>query len=435
MIDADLGDPTEATPRRLDVACTLVNVLLARSSIDGDGFALLDELSLPAGVFVTAAAPPMVVNAAWQRLFGASSLASLTASIDEAARTGETHHVPALALEDRFAYYAVTVRPVRTGVIVVCAPVTDEVVARMLGVAATALVWGGPVGGAADFGNTAWCAYTGEPDAAGWRDRIRTRELGAAPGPVTGTEYDAWIRRADGVDRWHHVELRTSEGRWFGIATDIDAIRVDLERRDIVAHERALRLDAEQAGHRKDQFLAAVSHELRSPLTTMLLWERVLQDESADAAMRTQALEAIHQSAMSQSRLIGDLLDVSRAVSGKLHVDLRNVDIENVLRDALAAIEPIAASKQIAIERRGVAMPADVQGDDARLRQVFDNLLSNAVKFTNRGGRITIEVTRTTTSIHIAVADNGRGIAGEFLPHLFEPFSQTDDSLTRRAGG
>jgi signal transduction histidine kinase/ActR/RegA family two-component response regulator len=205
-------------------------------------------------------------------------------------------------------------------------------------------------------------------------------------------------------------------------------------RAELLARERAARADAERASRLKDQFLAVVSHELRAPLTTMLLWEKVLR-ETADVAMRAQALDAIHESALSQSRLVDDLLDVSRGICGKLHVGLRPLDIERVLREALEAIAPAALAKQIALARRGAPIAAEVQGDAARLRQVLDNLLTNAVKFTEPGGRIAVAVGRQDRSIVIDVEDSGRGLAPESLPRLFEPFSQFDESLMCVNGG
>jgi signal transduction histidine kinase len=203
----------------------------------------------------------------------------------------------------------------------------------------------------------------------------------------------------------------------------------------IVAVYAELLDDARQANRQKDQFLAAVSHELRAPLTTMLLWERVLRENIADAELRQQALDAIHESAMVQSRLVSDLLDVSRAISGKLYVDLRPVDVTRILEDALDAIASAMEAQRVAVERRLEPGAGLVQGDALRLRQVFDNLLANALKFSESGGRVVVSTRRAGGSIEIAIADSGRGIPREFLPRLFQPFSQTDDALTRTQGG
>lgn len=194
------------------------------------------------------------------------------------------------------------------------------------------------------------------------------------------------------------------------------------ERAEVLARALA---DAELANLRKDQFLAAVSHELRTPVTTMLLWDKVLRDATSDAPLRAQALDAIHDSAIAQARLVGDLLDIARAISGKLHIDLRAIDIHRIVAEAVSGIASTAAARGIAIEAPATAVVL-VEGDAFRVRQILDNLLSNALKFTERGGRITVAVTSKARAVTIQVVDNGRGIAAEFLQQIFEPFSQSE---------
>jgi signal transduction histidine kinase len=244
------------------------------------------------------------------------------------------------------------------------------------------------------------------------------------------------IRRSDGVSRWHLLRFTTigEELRWYGIAVDIDDARNRWSEENL-AYERAARVDAEHANAMKDQFLAAVSHELRSPITTMLLWERILRDPSSSASLHTTAIDAIHQSAETQARLVGDLLDVSRAISGKLHIDVSAVDIDGVLTDAIASITPIAVAKGIVLERHPGASVGAVLGDRTRVRQILDNLLTNAVKFTEAPGHVLVAATRDTELVTIDIADSGRGIDAELLPKIFDPFSQGDDALTRHAGG
>jgi signal transduction histidine kinase/CheY-like chemotaxis protein len=214
--------------------------------------------------------------------------------------------------------------------------------------------------------------------------------------------------------------------------------RAERERAELIARERAARADAEQAHWLKDRFLSAVSHELRAPLTTLLLWEKVLRDESGEtpnSALRAQALDAIRESALAQSRLVGDLLDLSRALSGKLHVDLRPLDVERVLRAALEAIAPAARARQIVLDRRGAPGEAPVLADGARLRQVLDALLDNAVKFTEPKGRVTLAVERREAMIAITVEDTGRGIAPERLSGVFEPFRRIEHATARTERG
>jgi CheY-like chemotaxis protein/nitrogen-specific signal transduction histidine kinase len=202
-----------------------------------------------------------------------------------------------------------------------------------------------------------------------------------------------------------------------------------------LARERELRVEAERLNQLKDRFLAAVSHELRAPLTTLLLWECVLREQSSTPELRAQALEAIHHSALAQSRLVGDLLDVSRAISGKLYVDLRRCDIAALLADAVADVRLAAESKAIGLSYQTDAHFVEVDGDAGRLRQVFDNLLSNAIKFTPAGGRVEVSLRLAEASLEISIADTGMGISPELLPRLFQPFSQADDPLTRATGG
>jgi signal transduction histidine kinase len=461
MIERDLDIDNPATPveRRLDVACALVRVLIARSAGDGpveraEALALFEELTLPAAVFDAGRGSPLA-NGAWRALLGARGAIFPGTHLDEVLRTGAAIHVAelALALEGPPEHCAATLRPIRndagatTGVIVLCTLITDEVIARELAVSPGALVWGGAAAGGPDYFNGAWGTYTrGARRLArrsSWQDAIHPDDrprcmqaFGEATGRGGAAEIEVRVRRADDEYRWHRIRFASAPAsRWYAVAADIEDARAEAAREELLARERVARADAEQANRAKDQFLAAVSHELRAPLTTMLLWERVLRDETADVALRAQALDAIHESAQSQSRLVGDLLDVSRAISGKLHVDLRPLDIESVLRAALEAIAPAALAKQIALDRRGERVVVEVQGDDARLRQVLDNLLANAVKFTERGGRVAVVVARRERSIAIDIEDSGRGIAPDFLPRVFEPFSQLDDSSTRLDGG
>jgi signal transduction histidine kinase len=453
----EIGGTATSLQRSLDVGCTLVHVLITRflndPRLDADVLELLEELALPAAVYDAAGRKPQLVNGAWHVVFGSHALpSSVDARFDEVVRTGASVHVAEVALEQggRPAYCAATLRPIRdpagaiTGVIVVCAQTTDDVIARRLAVDPDTPVASGPSTGGFDYGNRAWRMYAGDASTCSWETVTHASDLhgcvlalSEASRRRVATEVEARLHRSDGEYRWHRIRFTVTDPgpRWFATATDIDDAQAEAERTALLARERAARAEAEQASRLKDQFVAAVSHELRTPITTMLLWEKVLCDDRVDAAARAQAISAIHESAATQSRLVDDLLDVSRAISGKLHVDLRVVDLEHVLGEALAAIAPHALAKEITLERRGAPITTEVQGDDARLRQVFDNLLSNAVKFTDRGGRIGVTVVREGRSIIIDVVDSGRGIAPELLQRVFEPFSQSEDSLTETAGG
>jgi len=223
-----------------------------------------------------------------------------------------------------------------------------------------------------------------------------------------------------------------------GISRDItERVRAEEERIALI-HEQAARAEAEAANRMKDEFLATLSHELRTPLTPILGWVQVLRGGMADRpeAEVNHALEAILRNALAQARLVDDLLDVSRIISGKLHLDARPVELSEVIASAVEAARRDADAKGVRIERLAApAATAPVSGDRDRLRQVFCNLLSNAVKFTPPGGRVEVRVGRAGPNVEVVVSDTGRGIAPEFLPHVFERFRQADQSTTRRHGG
>ena len=437
---------------RLEVACRLADALIGVEPAPRrrEALELLEASELPTAVLDVASRTARLVNAAWRALFGARDAYGAIAGVDEVGRTGVAIHLAELALEldGRPAYGAATLRPSRdelgaATVIAVCADITDQVIARQLAVDADTLVWSAPCGGAADYFNHRWSGYA--EHGPGWQHAVHPGDVAKCKIDLawvvrerSSTETEARLRRANGEYRWHRVRFAVagSGSRWFAAASDIHDVRAAAaERNVLLARERAARADAERANRLKDQFLAAVSHELRAPLTTMLLWEGILHDDTANAELRAKAHDAIRQSAVIQSRVVGDLLDVSRAIAGKLHVDLRPVAIEPLVQGAVDAIAPTALAKQITLDRRGSLVGGDLLGDAVRLRQVLVNLLANAVKFTPTGGRITVDIARRGHSIAIEVQDSGRGVAPEFLSRMFEPFSQADDSWTQGEGG
>ncbi len=233
--------------------------------------------------------------------------------------------------------------------------------------------------------------------------------------------------------------VRDSAGRIVGvskIARDIsERRRIDVERAQFLARERAAREEAERANRAKDEFLATVSHELRTPLNGVFGWARMLQSADMDDLTRQRALAAIVRGAAAQVRLIEDLLDVSRMVAGNLRLDLRLVDLRHVIEAALETILPAAAAKAIAIEADLDGTPATVLGAADRLQQVLWNLLMNAVKFTPRDGRAHVRLRRSETAAEIIVSDSGEGIAADVLPYIFDRFRQEDSSATRAHAG
>ena len=196
----------------------------------------------------------------------------------------------------------------------------------------------------------------------------------------------------------------------------------------------ALHAEAERVNRVKDEFLATLSHELRTPLSAIVGWARMLDAGNLDAAQRRQATQTILRNADAQLRMIEDLLDVSRIISGKLHLRLATVDFAQVVESAIELVRPAAHAKGITIRRTMAGKPM-LQGDADRLAQIAWNLLSNAVKFTPKGGRVDVRVERKESLIQLVVSDTGVGIDPAFVPHLFDRFTQADSSMTRRFGG
>ena len=191
------------------------------------------------------------------------------------------------------------------------------------------------------------------------------------------------------------------------------------------------------ANRMKDVFLATLSHELRTPLTPVLGWVNLLRagGAAADASMLTQGLDAIERNARLQARLVDDLLDISRIVSGKLRIEWEPVNLCAVIELATEPVRAETAAREIDLAVELPDCPLVVQGAPVRLQQVVWNLLSNAVKFTPRGGRVGVRVWREGDEARVEVSDSGVGIAAEFLPHVFDRFRQADGSTTRQYGG
>jgi signal transduction histidine kinase/CheY-like chemotaxis protein len=207
------------------------------------------------------------------------------------------------------------------------------------------------------------------------------------------------------------------------------------QRQHLLDMEKKARAEAEKVNRAKDDFLATLSHELRTPLTTMLGWSKVLSNHQLDEATSAKAIQAIERSALSQSQLIDDLLDVSRIITGKFQIEKKTTDLVQLMHLSIDAIRPAAESKEIRITLQVSENPGPISGDFYRLQQVMWNILSNAVKFTSRGGNISVKLERTNSHATITVTDDGKGIRPEFLPFIFERFRQADSSYTRNQGG
>ena len=253
------------------------------------------------------------------------------------------------------------------------------------------------------------------------------------------------IRRF-GVRSFQMVPLR-SRGRTLGLFTTGCFTERKYNEHDLalakdVATRAGLALDnamlyrtAQEADRLKDDFLATLSHELRTPLNALLGWMHIMKMPSADEATRRRALESVERNARVQAVLINDLLDVSRAISGKLRLEAVPVDLQAVILAATDAMRPAIRARDIELTLSIGVLTAPVWGDANRLQQVMWNLLSNAVKFTKPGGRIDVSIEETADAVKILVKDNGVGIDAAFLPHVFERFRQADSSTTRAQSG
>lgn len=233
--------------------------------------------------------------------------------------------------------------------------------------------------------------------------------------------------------------IHDSTGRIVGaskIARDItERKRVEARERDALRQAEAAREQAEAANRSKDEFLATISHELRTPLTATLGWVRMLVSNTLAESDRRKAVEVIERNVKAQAQLIEDLLDISRIISGKLRIEVKPVETFALVNAAIDVIRPAADAKMIGLQTIIDSDAGMVSGDFQRLQQVVWNLLSNAVKFTGRGGRIQLRVARVHSHVEMAVTDNGAGIPAEFLPFVFNRFSQADSSITRTHGG
>jgi PAS domain S-box-containing protein len=234
--------------------------------------------------------------------------------------------------------------------------------------------------------------------------------------------------------------LRDEQGRvigLIGLATDItERKQAQRELEKLVVAEQRLRAEAERANRAKDEFLAIVSHELRSPLNALRGWSHLMAtSRPLEQSLVERASKAIKRNVDHQTRLIDDLLDTSRIVSGKLTIERRAVNLVEIVLTALDAARPGAAAKEIDLRFTPDDANIAVVGDSGRLQQLASNLLSNAVKFTPERGSISVLLLRNADRVQLQVKDNGIGIAPEFLPHVFDRFTQADTSAARRAGG
>ncbi len=255
-------------------------------------------------------------------------------------------------------------------------------------------------------------------------------------------EDERWHLRKNGSRFWGSgmvTPLRDDTDRLRGfvkIMRDFtDRKRAEDERNSLLAREQEARAQAETANRMKDEFLATLSHELRSPLNAMLGWAQLLNSRRFDEQIFTKAIDIIERTARVQAQLVDDLLDVSRIIQGKLLLNVRPVELATIIGAVLDTIRPAAQAKEI--ELQSFLDPASglVTGDSDRLQQVIWNLISNAIKFTPNGGRVEVRLEKVDSQVQVTIKDTGKGISADFVPYVFERFRQADSSMTRAYNG
>ncbi|MBD2104098.1 PAS domain S-box protein [Leptolyngbya sp. FACHB-261] len=289
-----------------------------------------------------------------------------------------------------------------------------------------------------------------EPTGAWWCERVHPEDLPrvqaeAAVVLATRDRYTAEYRVLNKDNQYIHVVdhgivvSRAANGsptRVIGSTVDVDdRKRAEAEREQLLAREQAAREQAERSNRIKDEFLAVLSHELRSPLNPILGWSKLLQDNKLDEAKTKYALKTIERNAKLQSELIEDLLDVSRILQGKLNLNVSSVNLASTIKAAIETVRLAAEAKSIKVEANFAPQEVQVLGDSTRLQQVMWNLLSNAVKFTPANGQVAVRLEQVSNEAQITVSDTGKGIHSDFLPHVFDYFQQEDGKTTRKFGG
>ncbi|MGF1933691.1 MAG: ATP-binding protein [Nostoc sp. ChiQUE02] len=301
--------------------------------------------------------------------------------------------------------------------------------------------------------SNSWYDFTGQSEKTGlgfeWLNALHPEDCNYAKNVflTASARCEAFrmeyrLRRKDGEYR----SCLDAANPWFGVDGEFKGYIgsvIDITERKVAEGERdrlfqleqAARTEAERANRVKDEFLAVLSHELRSPLNPILGWARLLQTREFDAAGVKKAIATIERNAKLQAQLIEDLLDVSRILQGKLNLNMFPVNLVLVIEGGLETVRLAAEAKNIQIQTMLDASFGQVLGDSSRLQQVIWNLLSNAVKFTPEGGKIDIKLERIDTQAQITVSDTGKGISPDFLPYVFEYFRQADGTTTRKFGG
>lgn len=250
------------------------------------------------------------------------------------------------------------------------------------------------------------------------------------------------IRPNDGREIWVHAKGRgvyDSQGNILSVVGTLgDATgrkHRDREREELLVKEREARAEADRANRIKDEFLATLSHELRNPLNAILGWASILRADSSNREELSTGLDVIERNTQLQAKLIADLLDMSRILSGKVHLDFKPTNLLSLAKEAVETIRIMAEEKDVTVIAPADAPPVVVNGDSARLQQIIWNLLTNGVKFTPPGGRVEVTIICGQDRAELVVTDSGAGIDPLFLPHVFDRFRQGDATSTRKFGG
>jgi PAS domain S-box-containing protein len=324
---------------------------------------------------------------------------------------------------------------------------------HMLANTAPVMVWMAGPDAKCTFFNRPWLEFTGrclgQEINDGWKIGVHPEDLQHCIDAYTfafqarqayTVEYR--LRRVDGAYRWvlvTGVPRFTPEGDfagYVGSAVDItDRKDAEHQRERLLALEREARAEAEASSRMKDEFLTTLSHELRTPLNAVLGWTYMLRSSRVDEPTLARGLESIERNAKAQAQLIEDLLDVSHIITGKLRLKQATVELPRLLNAAVDAASLAAQAKGINVQIFIQSRPSRVIGDPDRLQQVIGNLLSNAIKFTPQGGQIKLNLDSDRSHARVTVADTGKGITPDFLPHVFERFRQADSAVTRSHGG
>jgi PAS domain S-box-containing protein len=322
---------------------------------------------------------------------------------------------------------------------------------RLMADSAPVMIWMSDATKASTWFNRPWLQFTGrsleQEKGNGWTEGVHADDLERCLRSYethfdarTPFEMEYRLRRYDGEFRWI-LDRGTPlfEGDQFhgfiGSCIDISERKeVERDQDETLLSEHLAREEAERTARYKDEFLATLSHELRTSLNAILGWTHLLS-LSREPARVSEAVEVIRRNAKAQAELVNDLLEVSQARSGKIRLEYQLVDLAEVVRNAAASARPTASVKGITLHVNIAGGDLAVAGDSHRLQQVVGNLLSNALKFTPGGGTVSLTVTVDEHACHIFVRDTGVGIGPEFLPHVFDPFRQEDSSTTRRQTG